>query len=120
VLVWAGELAEVGPDPAMAVTASQLAQDYAKDAKAADQKYKGKYLIVEGTIAEVTANKPDALLRRNIILEGDKPLVIDASLPTADPRPVAKLAKGQKVKVKGECQGLMGDKVTLLYTKVIP
>lgn len=124
VLVWAGELAEVGPDPAVAVGAAQLAQEYARDPKAADQKYKGKQLLIEGTVAEVTAHKPDALLRRSIVLEGDpkaeKPLPVEAVMPNADPRPVAKLAKGQKVKLKGECQGLTGDKVTLWFTKVIP
>ncbi len=44
---------DIGPDPAVAVTAEQLTADFAKDAKAAEDKYKGKQLIVEGIVKRV-------------------------------------------------------------------
>src|SRR5262245_34163805 len=43
-------LVAIGPDPAIPVTADQLTEAYAADTKAADAKYKGKWVFVEGVV----------------------------------------------------------------------
>jgi hypothetical protein len=103
-------IVSVGPDPAIPVTADRLSEDYAKDEKAADARYKDKWLLVEGVVHELKEAKSGA---DGVVLEGagmkdGKPLRIAAAYP-ADRKPdFATLKKGDKVKVKGECGGCFG------------
>jgi hypothetical protein len=124
-IVQSAIVTEVGPDPAVPVSATQLTQDYAKGAAAADKKFKGKTLIVEGVIADLGKTPDSGLGSQPIIFllgfdeKSLKAARVEAVLRDTDPKPVAGLAKGQKVKVKGECVGKMGDNVALRFVKVV-
>ena len=112
------EILSIGPDPAVAVTADQLTEAYAKDAKDADAKYKDKWLLVEGVVSELQAGKSGA---DSVILEGTgkkdgKPLRISAAYPADRKNDFAALKKGDKVKVKGECGGEFLGTISLSYS----
>jgi tRNA_anti-like len=47
------QTADADTDLAISVQAAELAKDFVKDEKAADQKYTSKYLIIEGQVADV-------------------------------------------------------------------
>jgi hypothetical protein len=96
------ELLEVGPDPALPVSAARLTRDYASDPRAADVKYAGHPLLVEGTVLEVrpTGEGP------RLVLEGfdEKalyPVRVVAGCPADRKEEFAGLKKGDKVLVKG-------------------
>jgi hypothetical protein len=114
-------IVSIGPDPAIAVTADRLTEDYARDAKAADARYKDKWLLVEGVVAELKDAKSGA---DSVIFEGaaekdGKKLHIKAAYP-ADRKPdFAALKKGDKVKIKGECAGEFLGTISLSYTVLV-
>jgi hypothetical protein len=114
------EIVSVGPDPAIPVTADRLTADYARDEKAADARYRDRWLVVEGVVSELKEAKSGA---DSVILEGagmkdGKPLRIVAAYP-ADRKPdFAALKKGDRVKIKGECGGCFGT-VSLSYTVLV-
>ncbi len=99
------ELLEVGPDPAIAVSAVRLTRDYAGDDKAADGRYREKVLVVEGTVF----GRKDAEQSVEVVLEGfdEKALFPVRVVANAAGRKeeFAGLKKGDKVKIKGECGG---------------
>jgi hypothetical protein len=99
------QLLEVGPDPAVAVSAVRLTRDYAGDEKAADAKYREKCLVVEGTVRERRECDKAAL----VVLEGfdEKALFPLRVVAKAAERKeeFAGLKKGDRVKVRGECGG---------------
>jgi hypothetical protein len=102
------EVLELGPDPAIPVTAERLTEDYGKDGEAAAKKYEGKQLVVEGV---VTGTDPRRGLRL-VILAGfqekaDTPLRVQASFHYDHEKSLEGLKEGQKVKVKGECLGVL-------------
>jgi hypothetical protein len=112
------ELVEVGADPAVPVTAVQLTKDYAADAKAADQKYKDKWLVVEGTYF---GNDKDKIGVAYLILEGfdekaAKPWRVHAAYGAGDKDAFAPFKKGDKIKIKGECGGAFDQDVSLSFT----
>lgn len=113
-------IVSIGPDPAIPVTADRLSEDYAKDEKGADAKYKDKWLLVEGILSELKEAQAGA---DSVILEGagkkdGKPLRITAAYP-ADRKPdFAPLKKGDKVKIKGECGGCFGT-ISLSYSRLV-
>jgi hypothetical protein len=114
------EIVSIGPDPAIPVTADRLSEDYAKDEKAADAKYKDKWLLVEGTISELKDAQAGA---DSVILDGagkkdGKPLRIKAAYPADRKSDFAALKKGDKVKIKGECGGCFGT-ISLSYSQLV-
>jgi hypothetical protein len=115
------ELVSIGPDPAIRVTADQLTQDYARDAEAADRKYRDKWLLVEGIVAEL---KEDRAAADRVILEGagkkdGKPLRISAAYPADRKKDFAALKKGDRVKIKGECGGEFAGTISFSYTVLV-
>jgi hypothetical protein len=115
------ELVSIGPDPAIRVTADQLTQDYARDAAAADRKYRDKWLLVEGTVAEL---KEDRAAADCVILEGagkkdGKPLRVSAAYPADRKKDFAALKKGDRVKIKGECGGEFAGTISFSYTVLV-
>lgn len=106
------ELVEAGPDPIIKIAAPELTAAYAADAAAADKKYKGKQLIVDGVVADLKTGD----LELTIFLQGHDeksatPLRI--ALETYDKDLAKKLAKGQKVKIRADCDGRFKDQVVL-------
>jgi hypothetical protein len=115
------EVVSVGPDPAIKVTTDELTEAYAKDAKAADEKYKDKWLLVEGTVSEL---KPGTSGADSVILEGSgkkdgKPIRIAAAYPADRKGDFTALKKGDKVKFKGECGGEFGGTISLSYSILV-
>jgi hypothetical protein len=107
------ELIETGPDTAIRITAEQLTKEYATNDKAADAKYKGKQLVVEGVVAVQPAQENT----NTVLLEGFNP---DAEKPKRVAvfsvrleKEFRALKKGQKVKVRGEGHGTTGPGVDL-------
>jgi hypothetical protein len=115
------EIVSVGPDPAIAVTADQLTEAYAKDAKDADAKYKDKWLLIEGVVSELKAGTSGA---DSVILEGagkkdGKPIRISAAYPADRKNDFTALKKGDKIKVKGECTGELLGTIYLNYSRLV-
>jgi hypothetical protein len=115
------EVVAIGPDPAIAVTAEQLTQDYAKDVKAADAKYKDKWLLIEAVVFELKETKSGA---NSVVLEGagqkeGKPLRISAAYSADRKTDFAALKKGDKVKIKGACGGELRGVIALSYAVLV-
>jgi hypothetical protein len=115
------ELVVVGPDPSLPVTAAQLTRDYGRDEKAADAKYKDRYVLVEGTV--VGLREQDGVPA--VLLEGHDekspaPLRVAATYSAGRKDEFAALKKGNKVKVKGECAGRFLGEVSVRYAELVP
>jgi hypothetical protein len=99
------ELLEIGPDPAIAVSAVRLTRDYAGDEKAADGRYREKVLVVEGTVYE----RKEGDKTVEVVLEGFDEKALFPVRVVADAagrrEEFAGLSKGDRVKIKGECGG---------------
>jgi hypothetical protein len=107
------ELIDVGPDPAAPVTAAELAREFAKDKKAAEEKYKGKQLLIEGVVVRTEVEERGI---RRAYLEGfnenaDQSILINAGFHYAQLKDLVGLKKGQKVKLKGECRSILDGNV---------
>jgi len=89
------------------VTADQLLADYLNNELAADQKYKGKLLLVGGEVDRI-AN--DITGKPYVTLKG-KDLVrrVQCTFPETMIEKLTKLNKGDTVRFRGKCKGLMGN-----------
>lgn len=105
-------IVSIGPDPAIPVTADQLTEAYAKDTKAADAKYKGKWLFVEGVVLELRPNEASVILAGTGKKDG-KALRVSASYPDNRKQDFATLKKGDTARIKGECDGEFLGSITL-------
>jgi hypothetical protein len=98
-----------GGETAIAVTAEQLTREYSTDEKAAEAKYQGKTIAVEGVVHHV--NTPEPPFDVAVVLTGfnpDEPDVMKQTSVVCTLRnrgDADKVAEGQKVKL----QGLMGS-----------
>jgi hypothetical protein len=117
------ELVEVGPDPAIKVTAAQLSKDFAADRKAAATKYKDKQVLLEGVVAQPVGPKA----KYYVVLEnsGEKgaPAVhVEFGFTQTAEKLFSQLKKGQKVTVRGRCEGdnRAGDEVKVRSTTIVP
>jgi tRNA_anti-like len=106
------KLIEVGPSPAIKITAVQLVKEFAENSDAAIAKYHGKPLFLEGSVVKIEVEKNPAgeALSFTFSLAGSdeeavKPLRVDVACLTAEiPRlqkQLSAVAKGQMVKIKG-------------------
>ncbi|HKB38765.1 MAG TPA: hypothetical protein VKD72_20145 [Gemmataceae bacterium] len=102
----------IGPDPAIPVTADQLTEAYAADTKAADAKYKGKWVFVEGVVLELRPDEASVILAGAGKKDG-KSLRVSASYPDNRKKDFAALKKGDQAKIKGECGGEVLGSITL-------
>jgi tRNA_anti-like len=107
------EILEIGPDPALAVTAAELAKAYADDVVTAEKRFKGRQLLVQGVVKEVILKGNDKVPNPVVILEGTrgkegKALCVWSDAHYARGRDFEKLRKGQTIKVKGKCGGIYG------------
>ncbi|KPL00025.1 MAG: hypothetical protein AMJ90_08960 [candidate division Zixibacteria bacterium SM23_73_2] len=92
------------------VSAENLCKDYEANEVAADEMYKGKILIVDGTVKDIEKSIFDEIY---VTLEGNKDVIIsvDCYFSETHKSSLAKLTKGQKVSIKGKCDGKTFDVV---------
>ncbi len=100
--------------PEATVTAADLIKAYADDFGAADQKYKGKIIVVDGFVEGLS---PDPELP-TINLDDDPSKTKDFNSPfvACDFDKSAELPKvnvGDRIKIKGICEGKMGNIIAL-------
>lgn len=92
------------------VSAEKLCKDYEANEVAADEKYKGKILIVDGTVKDIEKGIFDEIY---VTLEGDKDRITSVKCYFSDAHKsrLARLTKDQKVSIKGKCDGKTFDVV---------
>lgn len=85
---------------ASVLSADEIVQDYADNAIAADVKYKGKQLTIEGTITDFGIDDsdgiPEVYLGSGTILEA-----VHCTFPKSAIDQLSKLKKGQQLRIKG-------------------
>jgi hypothetical protein len=101
--------------PSYRLTAASLYNEYDANEVAADNKYKGQIVVVSGTIQDIGK---DIMDQAYIVFAGDDFLEgVQCTFTKEQQSSIARLSKGQKVSVKGEVAGKMGnvliDKCTL-------
>jgi hypothetical protein len=108
------EIVELGPSSGSDISAIKLTEEFSKDEKAAVAKYGGKIMVIEGVVARVALEPGKGI--RSAYLEGyderaAKPVRVNAEFHFDHAEELATLKPGQKVKVKGECQGELDGSV---------
>jgi len=89
------------------VSANQLYSEYNSNEVAADAKYKGKIVIVSGTIQDIGK---DIMDNAYIVIGGSGFLDgVQCTFSKGEESSVARLSKGQQVTVKGEVAGKWGN-----------
>lgn len=93
--------------PSYTLSADQLYNEYKANEVAADARYKGKIVVVSGTIQNIGK---DILDSAYIVVGGEGFLDgVQCSFTKGEESSVARLSKGQRVSVKGEVSGKMGN-----------
>lgn len=88
------------------LTCADLFSEFENDEKAANSKYLGKVVEIDGTISDINTNKEG---KTTISLEGG--MLFGVTCELFDGKEASKYKKGQKVKLKGECSGFLSDVV---------
>jgi hypothetical protein len=93
--------------PSYTLSADQLYSEYKANEVAADARYKGKIVLVSGTIQNIGKDVLDSAY----IVVGGKGFLdgVQCSFTKGEESSVARLSKGQSVAVKGEVSGKMGN-----------
>ncbi|MFO0667430.1 MAG: hypothetical protein U0174_26000 [Polyangiaceae bacterium] len=94
----------VAPPPkreAIAITATQLFNDYTANEVAADEKYKGQLLLVSGSISAIDKDFLNHVIVR--LRSPNEFMPVDAKLDDSERSKAGSLAKGQSVRLL--CQG---------------
>jgi tRNA_anti-like len=89
------------------VIANKLYSEYDRNEVAADEKYKGKIIIVSGAIHDIGKD----VMNNAYIVIGGKGFLdgVQCTFTKGEQSSVARLSKGQQVTVKGEVGGKMGN-----------
>jgi hypothetical protein len=101
--------ATTGTPAPISVTATTLYHDYEGNEVAADEKYKGKTLAVSGTVDSIGKDISDTMY---VTLSSGKQYSITSVqciFGDEHKSALARLSKGQKVTVKGRCDGKFGN-----------
>ena len=94
-------------DELIPVSAKVLAKDYKINPQAGNRKYRGKVLLVEGTIAEYFRNKKQEI---SIVLrDKNQGVGVKCNLIRSSKQITKPLKYGQKIKIKGVCIGFRED-----------
>ena len=95
----------------ISVSAVQLQKDFEENEVAANMKYKGKTVRVEGIVAAIRVNsgRPHVYLRS----EDDD---VDCAFTDSDNAALARLSKGSLVAIQGDCTGMVYGIVVALDT----
>lgn len=89
----------------MNVTAAQLFAGYEANEVSADERYKGKALLVTGKIASIDKDFTDGIVLR---LSTSNPFqTVDANLEDSEKPKAGRLAKGETVRVQCEGNGMV-------------
>lgn len=89
--------------PTIEISASQLYADYEANGVAADEKYKGKVLLVTGVVNNIDKDILDAIY---VTLKADEYFGdVQCYFADSHTKTAAQLSKGQKITVKGKCDG---------------
>jgi hypothetical protein len=94
---------------AISVTANRLVNEYKANEVAADEKFKGKMLLIEGLVDKIGK---DILDTSYVALTSGAEFEfvgVQCFFAKKDNAMLAGLHKGQKVAIKGRCDGLMGN-----------
>tara|TARA_B100000809_G_scaffold219291_1_gene226414 strand:+ start:420 stop:866 length:447 start_codon:yes stop_codon:yes gene_type:complete len=92
---------------AVRVTATQLFADYEANEVSADEKYKGKAVLVSGTIENIGKDLLDTMY---VSLKTDNPIIgVQCMFSDEHKSQLANAAKGQRVTIKGKCDGKLGN-----------
>jgi len=96
--------------PICQIDAKVLYDEYESNQVAADQKYKGKVIVVTGSIKDIgkdLMDQPYIKIGRSAVLG------VDCTFVKKDSSPIANLQKGQTVSVKGRVEGkIINVKIT--------
>lgn len=88
------------------LTASELVSDFEKNENSANEKYLNKIVKINGVVTNVTENQNEI----SVSLEGDGMSGINCSF-SKETLDKTKIAKGDKVFIKGICTGFLMDVV---------
>jgi Leucine-rich repeat (LRR) protein len=90
---------DTGTNPAITMTAQQLAKEYAADKEAANKKYNEKYLILTGEVVDRQFNSAGAA---SMTLKVDGKVRVKVSFTAFDKGAVKPIKVGQQLKVVGQ------------------
>jgi hypothetical protein len=101
------------PPLAILLTAGELGKEYKLNRSAADSKYKGKWLAVEGLLADIDVDS----LRGGIVItlggykadEADTSNEIRCVIPPGDADRILRTSRGQRLEVRGRCSGMTAN-----------
>ena len=106
--------------PPITVSAEDLYNAYESNEAEADKLYKGKILIVTGTVG--TTSTPETGMGNPAVILIDarqKPIVNCFGFATDEKDAISKLEAGQKVSVKGKCMGKVVTGIPVLEDSVL-
>jgi hypothetical protein len=105
-----------GPDPAVRATATRMLSDYAKTPDPANQKYRGKeVLILDARFESATGDLATFTgLAKGVAIK------IQVNLTFGQRKKLAQLTPGAPVKFRAECGGLFGDHIALYRGYFVP
>jgi hypothetical protein len=94
-------------DSAVHVTARKLFRDYDANEVNADEKYKGKTLVVSGRIGKIGKDLLDTMY---VELKSANPIFgVQCMFADKHKSQLAKAAKGRQVTIRGKCDGKLGN-----------
>lgn len=104
-LATAPTVAEKPKTRAVPVSATQLFADYQGNEVSADDKYKGKKLLVSGSIASVDKDFTGSIIVR--LRTSNQFMPVDATLEDSEKAKAGKLTKGESTTVRCEGNGMV-------------
>jgi hypothetical protein len=116
--------APASPPPELRVSAEALAREYAADTRAADARYKGRWLAVTGYLEDVDLFPAGLACLRIRGLPGDAPPGLPARMLRCEfaagcVSQLVRLDRGQQLTFKGRCQGDHGGLVDFVDCQVL-
>ena len=98
-------------EPSIEITAKQLVKEYADNEVSADNKYKGKVLLVTGTIDDIGKDLVDDIyvaMGESSFTGFEDGFGVQCFFSDKHKKEVGNLKKGDSIKIKGKCDGVLG------------
>jgi hypothetical protein len=111
------------PIPVIEITAGDLIKQYQEDAKAADEKYEDKVLVISGVVVAKDSDEQvvDVAGSEDV---GDDPMLVQINYTLSEDDLVAALKEydpGDKIRFKADCGGKPGQNlIKMWYAKILP
>ncbi len=101
---------EVKEEPAISVTAFQMAKEYKQNEVAAEAKYKGKLVEISGTVDTIGMDITDTPYI-SFTTENQYEIInrIQCMFSDKDTAMLSAISKGQKITLQGEVSGALGN-----------